>query len=120
MAASYADDENVNGDTTVPIITSDIAEKFRENPQVINPTLKDPFVGNVSWYTPMPPELAAHPIIIKGQLTFDACFENGTVKLYCIMRCYGNYVPLGNLGRVDYISEFEYDLFIRPDTCNPK
>ncbi|GCC33761.1 hypothetical protein chiPu_0012232 [Chiloscyllium punctatum] len=25
-----------------------------------------------------------------------------------------------NLGRVDYISEFEYDLFIRPDTCNPR
>lgn len=27
---------------------------------------------------------------------------------------------LGNLGRVDYISDFEYDLFIRPDTCNPR
>nr|CAD7194973.1 unnamed protein product [Timema douglasi] len=27
---------------------------------------------------------------------------------------------LGNLGRVDLISEFEYDLFIRPDTCNPR
>lgn len=27
---------------------------------------------------------------------------------------------IGNLGRVDYISEYEYDLFIRPDTCNPK
>ena len=26
----------------------------------------------------------------------------------------------GNLGRVDYISYFEYDLFIRPDTCNPR
>ena len=26
----------------------------------------------------------------------------------------------GNLGRVDYISDFEYDLFIRPDTCNPR
>ena len=26
----------------------------------------------------------------------------------------------GNLGRVDYISEFEYDLFIRPDACNPR
>ena len=26
----------------------------------------------------------------------------------------------GNLGRVDYITEFEYDLFIRPDTCNPR
>ncbi|CAL8348576.1 unnamed protein product [Gadus morhua 'NCC'] len=28
--------------------------------------------------------------------------------------------PAGNLGRVDYISEFEFDLFIRPDTCNPR
>jgi len=29
-------------------------------------------------------------------------------------------VVSGNLGRVDYVSEFEYDLFIRPDTCNPR
>lgn len=29
-------------------------------------------------------------------------------------------VSAGNLGRVDYISEFEFDLFIRPDTCNPR
>ncbi|KAK1801200.1 hypothetical protein P4O66_022889 [Electrophorus voltai] len=28
--------------------------------------------------------------------------------------------PVRNLGRVDYISEFEFDLFIRPDTCNPR
>lgn len=27
---------------------------------------------------------------------------------------------IGNLGRVDHITEFEYDLFIRPDTCNPR
>lgn len=38
----------------------------------------------------------------KGHLCFDASFESG------------------NLGRVDLISEFEYDLFIRPDTCCPK
>ncbi|KAL6042656.1 hypothetical protein STEG23_029758, partial [Scotinomys teguina] len=25
-----------------------------------------------------------------------------------------------NLGRVEQVSEFEYDLFIRPDTCNPR
>lgn len=30
------------------------------------------------------------------------------------------FLSLGNLGRVDYISEFEFDLFIRPDTCNPR
>ena len=29
-------------------------------------------------------------------------------------------VSTGNLGRVDYISEFEFDLFVRPDTCNPR
>ena len=38
----------------------------------------------------------------RGHLSFDASFEGG------------------NLGRVDFISEFEYDLFIRPDTCNPR
>lgn len=37
----------------------------------------------------------------RGHLCFDASFETG------------------NLGRVDLINEFEYDLFIRPDTCNP-
>ena len=30
-----------------------------------------------------------------------------------------SYFP-GNLGRVDYITEYEYDLFVRPDTCNPR
>ncbi|KAF5404845.1 cytosolic carboxypeptidase 6 [Paragonimus heterotremus] len=38
----------------------------------------------------------------KGVLVFDACFESG------------------NLGKVEIISDFEYDLFIRADTCNPK
>lgn len=38
----------------------------------------------------------------KGHLCFDASFETG------------------NLGRVDLVSEFEYDLFIRPDTCSPR
>uniref|UniRef100_A0A7E4VZK9 Peptidase_M14 domain-containing protein n=1 Tax=Panagrellus redivivus TaxID=6233 RepID=A0A7E4VZK9_PANRE len=52
----------------------------------------DPIVGNVSQSTCGPP----------GQLCFDANFE------------------CGNLGRVDVVSNNEYDLFIRPDTCNPK
>ncbi|XP_019764903.2 cytosolic carboxypeptidase 6 [Dendroctonus ponderosae] len=38
----------------------------------------------------------------RGHLCFDASFE------------------CGNLGRVDLINEFEYDLFIRPDTCSPR
>lgn len=30
-------------------------------------------------------------------------------------------IPLaGNLGRVDFINDYEYDLFVRPDTCNPR
>lgn len=29
-------------------------------------------------------------------------------------------VLLGNLGRVDFINDYEYDLFVRPDTCNPR
>ena len=28
--------------------------------------------------------------------------------------------PAGNIGRVDFITENEYDLFVRPDTCNPR
>ncbi len=48
----------------------------------------------------MPPNFTGRPK--KGHLIFDACYE------------------CGNLGRVDYISDFEYDLFIRPDTCNSR
>lgn len=32
----------------------------------------------------------------------------------------GFVLSAGNLGRVDYINDFEFDLFIRPDTCNPR
>ncbi|KAI1721033.1 zinc carboxypeptidase domain-containing protein [Ditylenchus destructor] len=39
---------------------------------------------------------------MSGTLIFDANFESG------------------NLGRVDVLGPNEYDLFIRPDTCNPK
>nr|CAI5867767.1 unnamed protein product [Callosobruchus analis] len=38
----------------------------------------------------------------KGHLCFDASFETG------------------NLGKVDLINEYEYDISIRPDSCNPK
>lgn len=38
----------------------------------------------------------------RGHLCFDASFESG------------------NLGRVDLVNEYEYDLFIRPDTCSPR
>lgn len=37
----------------------------------------------------------------RGHLCFDASFETG------------------NLGRVDLVNEYEYDLYVRPDTCSP-
>ncbi|XP_039101316.1 BEN domain-containing protein 5 isoform X1 [Hyaena hyaena] len=61
---------------------------------------EDAIGGNVSKYTVLPSGYCGQPK--KGHLIFDACFESG------------------NLGRVDQVSEFEYDLFIRPDTCNPR
>ncbi|TMS20391.1 Cytosolic carboxypeptidase 6 [Larimichthys crocea] len=61
---------------------------------------EDALVGNVNKLMVSPPGYSGAPR--RGHLVFDACFESG------------------NLGRVDYISEFEFDLFIRPDTCNPR
>uniref|UniRef100_A0A8C3TRW8 Cytosolic carboxypeptidase N-terminal domain-containing protein n=1 Tax=Catharus ustulatus TaxID=91951 RepID=A0A8C3TRW8_CATUS len=60
----------------------------------------DIIAGNVSKYIVLPAAYCGQPK--KGHLIFDACFESG------------------NLGRVDQVTEFEYDLFIRPDTCNPR
>uniref|UniRef100_A0A1A8S2D1 Cytosolic carboxypeptidase 6 n=2 Tax=Nothobranchius TaxID=28779 RepID=A0A1A8S2D1_9TELE len=61
---------------------------------------EDALVGNINKLMVSPPGYAGIPR--KGHLVFDACFESG------------------NLGHVDYISDFEFDLFIRPDTCNPR
>jgi hypothetical protein len=51
-------------------------------------------------------------------------FEKKSISLLSMMsfvKCLNfSSIFLGNLGRVDLISEFEYDLFIRPDTCNPR
>lgn len=60
----------------------------------------DAVVGNVNKLLVQPHGYSGRPK--KGHLIFDACFESG------------------NLGRVDYITEHEYDLFVRPDTCNPR
>ena len=57
-------------------------------------------LGNVSKLVIRPPGHSGKAK--KGHLCFDASFETG------------------NLGRVDLVSEFEYDLFIRPDTCSPR
>lgn len=60
----------------------------------------DAVVGNVNKLVVFPHGYSGTPK--RGHLVFDACFESG------------------NLGRVDYITEHEYDLFVRPDTCNPR
>ncbi|CAG9855261.1 unnamed protein product [Phyllotreta striolata] len=57
-------------------------------------------MGNVSRIIMRPPGHSGKAK--KGHLCFDASFETG------------------NLGRVDLVNEYEYDLFIRPDTCSPK
>ncbi|KAG5893192.1 hypothetical protein JTB14_016468 [Gonioctena quinquepunctata] len=56
--------------------------------------------GNVSRIIMRPPGHSGKAK--RGHLCFDASFETG------------------NLGRVDLVNEYEYDLFIRPDTCSPK
>ncbi|XP_065084431.1 cytosolic carboxypeptidase 6-like isoform X2 [Ochlerotatus camptorhynchus] len=57
-------------------------------------------LGNVSRVIIRPPGHSGKAK--RGHLCFDAAFETG------------------NLGRVDLVGEFEYDLFLRPDTCNPR
>ncbi|CAB3977681.1 Cytosolic carboxypeptidase 6 [Paramuricea clavata] len=57
-------------------------------------------LGNVSDYVAEPAGYNGEKR--KGILIFDANFESG------------------NLGRVDLINDFEYDLFVRPDTCNAR
>ena len=62
----------------------------------------------------------------RGHLCLDASFEGGerrkrskAANMSEATVAFSSFVP-GNLGRVDFVSEFEYDLFIRPDTCNPR
>lgn len=54
-------------------------------------------------------------------MILTVCGIHGWIFLRC--SCFSVFslsLSTGNLGRVDYISEFEFDLFIRPDTCNPR
>ncbi|KAI8119598.1 hypothetical protein FF38_00119 [Lucilia cuprina] len=57
-------------------------------------------LGNVSRVIIRPPGVSGKAK--RGHLCFDAAFETG------------------NLGKADLLGEFEYDLFLRPDTCNPR
>uniref|UniRef100_A0A8C9BR50 Cytosolic carboxypeptidase 6 n=1 Tax=Phocoena sinus TaxID=42100 RepID=A0A8C9BR50_PHOSS len=78
-----------------------MAERSQTAPEAGNDLGNDDTIGgNVNKYMVLPTGYCGQPK--KGHLIFDACFESG------------------NLGRVDQVSEFEYDLFIRPDTCNPR
>ncbi|XP_077929301.1 cytosolic carboxypeptidase 6 isoform X2 [Halichoerus grypus] len=78
-----------------------MAERSQTVPEAGNDMGNDDAIGgNVSKYMVLPSGYCGQSK--KGHLIFDACFESG------------------NLGRVDQVSEFEYDLFIRPDTCNPR
>ncbi|XP_064003623.1 BEN domain-containing protein 5 isoform X4 [Pogoniulus pusillus] len=81
-------------------MTTNMAERSRTAETGTAIGSDDIIAGNVSKYTILPAGYCGQPK--KGHLIFDACFESG------------------NLGRVDHITEFEYDLFIRPDTCNPR
>ena len=75
----------------------------------------------------------------KGHLCFDAIYETGFLNaLFCssgdhkpkklhlqignVLGAwpFSNEMLVGNLGRVDFINDYEYDLFVRPDTCNPR
>ncbi len=70
--------------------------------EVQRPTdVNEELVGNLSKYIAYPPGTERGKPQ-RGYLMFHACFQSG------------------NLGRVDCISSYEYDLFVRPDTCNPR
>ena len=76
------------------------AHESRCQPDVGSDSDEEGLVKNVS-------QLVLRPIghtgrAKKGHLIFDAAFE------------------CGNLGRVDRINDFEYDLFVRPDSANPR
>uniref|UniRef100_H0ZE37 BEN domain containing 5 n=1 Tax=Taeniopygia guttata TaxID=59729 RepID=H0ZE37_TAEGU len=81
-------------------MTTNMAERSRTAETGSAIGSDDIIAGNVSKYIVLPSGYCGQPK--KGHLIFDACFESG------------------NLGRVDHVTEFEYDLFIRPDTCNPR
>ena len=56
----------------------------------------------------------------RGHLCFDSSFETGNFLINKLIKKFHEFSLKGNLGRVDFITENEYDLFVRPDTCNPR
>lgn len=71
---------------------------MNEDLDFVNIVKVDEFVGNLFKYYVL--FFGFLGMFKKGYLMFDVCFESG------------------NFGRVDYIMEFEYDLFICLDICN--
>lgn len=80
----------------------------------------------------MSPKCASFRPATEGHLARDILYlmptskvvgDSDTLEKYISrLNCDLNILLLssGNLGRVDYITEIEYDIFIRPDTCNPR
>lgn len=80
--------------------TSDSSLQNHKDERSIFLKKKDEPIGTVQNFAVVPPGYEGQPK--KGHLIFNASFESG------------------NLGCIDHVSEFEFDLFIRPDTCNPR
>jgi len=83
MAASCEDNQTPDDATHWRISSGEAREeKFEDCPPVERPAPpKEPFMGNVHWYTPLPRDMSGQPIV-KGMLTFDAAYENGILYSY--------------------------------------
>ncbi|KAJ0182059.1 hypothetical protein K1T71_002781 [Dendrolimus kikuchii] len=73
---------------------------YRRNPDDSEESDGEGGLGNLNRLIVRPPGHSGKAK--RGHLCFDAAFESG------------------NLGRADHITELEYDLFVRPDTCRPR
>ena len=78
------------------------ADEFVGNCWQFNPAAPGRVPGRVTPHHPSAAHPPAYPREAQGELVFDANFESG------------------NLGRVAHRGGHEYDLHIRPDTCNVK
>lgn len=91
----------------------------RTNTALTSKTEDDALVGNVNRVMITPPEHKGRPK--QGHLIFNANFESGShLSPFDFFWISFTLIFLGNLARIDFVSECEFDLFIRPDTCNPK
>ena len=92
-------------------------EQVEHRPDSESDANNEHLIGNVQRIAIIPPNYEGKPK--KGHLIFDASFECGMFET-AAERWTASHAPLGNLGRVDYVNDNEYDLFIRPDTCCPR